>query len=69
VRLDAPHAVPLYNVYSQLVYALKGSDVEHVMVNGRLIVRSRRMLTLNAPQVLAAAEKYKQKIQAGGLSR
>ena len=69
VRLDAPHAVPLYNVYSQLVYALKGSDVEHVMVNGRLIVRSRRMLTLNAPQVLAAAEKYKQQIQAGGLSR
>jgi 5-methylthioadenosine/S-adenosylhomocysteine deaminase len=61
--------VPLYNVYSQLVYALKGSDVEHVMVNGRLIVRSRRMLTLNAPQILAAAEKYKQKIQAGGLSR
>jgi 5-methylthioadenosine/S-adenosylhomocysteine deaminase len=64
VRLDAPHAVPLYNVYSQLVYALKGSDVDDVMVNGRLIVRSRRMLTLNAPQVLAAAEKYKQKIQS-----
>jgi 5-methylthioadenosine/S-adenosylhomocysteine deaminase len=69
VRLDAPHAVPLYNVYSQLVYALKGSDVDDVMVNGRLIVRSRRMLTLNPAQVLAAAEKYKQKIQAGGLSR
>ena len=69
VRLDAPHAVPLYNVYSQLVYALKGSDVDDVMVNGRLIVRSRRMLTLNAPQILAAAEKYKQQIQAGGLSR
>jgi 5-methylthioadenosine/S-adenosylhomocysteine deaminase len=63
VRLDAPHAVPLYNVYSQLVYALKGSDVDDVMVNGRLVVRSRRMLTLNAAQVLAEAEKYKVKVQ------
>src|SRR5258708_7228444 len=27
IRLDAPHAVPMYNVYSQLVYALKGSDL------------------------------------------
>ncbi len=63
VRLDAPHAVPMYNVYSQLVYALKGSDVEHVMVNGRLIVRSRRMLTLNAAEVLAAAGKYGRQIR------
>jgi 5-methylthioadenosine/S-adenosylhomocysteine deaminase len=63
VRLDAPHAVPLYNVYSQLVYALKGSDVEHVMVNGRLIVRARRMLTLDAARILAEAEKYKIKVE------
>ncbi|HSW50849.1 MAG TPA: amidohydrolase, partial [Bryobacteraceae bacterium] len=64
VRLDSPRAVPLYNVYSQLVYALKGSDVDSVMVNGRLIVRSRRMLTLNQAQVMAAAEKYRGTVQA-----
>ena len=55
--------MPLYNVYSQLVYALKGSDVDNVMVNGRLIVRARRMLTLNQAQVLTAAEKYQHQIQ------
>ena len=38
----------MYNVYSQLVYALKGSDVTDVMVNGRPIVRDRKMLTLDA---------------------
>ncbi|MFB3776735.1 MAG: amidohydrolase family protein [Bryobacteraceae bacterium] len=64
VRLDAPRAVPLYNVYSQLVYALKGSDVDSVMVNGRLIVRSRRMLTLNQAQVMAAAGRYRATVQA-----
>jgi 5-methylthioadenosine/S-adenosylhomocysteine deaminase len=58
IRLDAPHAVPLYNVYSQLVYALKGSDVGDVMVNGKLIVRDRRMLTVDAPSVLAKAAAY-----------
>jgi 5-methylthioadenosine/S-adenosylhomocysteine deaminase len=58
IRLDAPHAVPLYNVYSQLVYALQGSDVGDVMVNGKLIVRSRRMLTVDARAVLAKAAAY-----------
>ena len=48
IRLTRPHAVPMYNVYSQLVYALKGSDVSDVMVNGRTIVRDRKMLTLDA---------------------
>ena len=48
ITLTAPNAVPLYNVYSQLVYALQGSDVTDVMVNGRTIVRDRRMLTLDA---------------------
>jgi len=58
IRLDAPHAVPLYNVYSQLVYALKGSDVGDVMVNGKLIVRNRQMLTVDARAVLAKAAAY-----------
>ena len=43
IRLDAPHAVPMYDVYSQLVYALKASDVRDVMVNGRVIVRDRKL--------------------------
>jgi 5-methylthioadenosine/S-adenosylhomocysteine deaminase len=58
IRLDAPHAVPLYNVYSQLVYALKGSDVGDVMVNGKLIVRNRQMLTVDAQAVMAKAAAY-----------
>jgi len=62
VRLDRPHTTPLFDVYSHLVYAVKAGDVEHVMVNGRLIVRSRRMLTLDEAQVLAAARRYQRSI-------
>jgi 5-methylthioadenosine/S-adenosylhomocysteine deaminase len=62
IRLDAPNAAPLYNVYSQLVYALKASDVGDVMVNGRIIVRNRRMLTIDDKAVMAKAEEYRAKV-------
>ena len=64
LRLDRPHAVPLYNVYSQIVYALKGSDVEDVVVNGKPIVRDGRSLTLDASAILAKAKEYGAKIAA-----
>src|SRR5580700_5123261 len=62
IRIDAPHAVPIYNVYSQLVYALKGSDVSDVMVNGKTIVRDRKMLTIDAAAVLAKAAEYQKQV-------
>jgi 5-methylthioadenosine/S-adenosylhomocysteine deaminase len=58
VDLNAPNAVPLYDVYSQLVYALKGSNVRDVVINGREVVRDRRCLTLDSPAVLAKAREY-----------
>ena len=64
LRLDRPHAVPLYNVYSQIVYALKGSDVEDVMVNGKPIVRAGRSLTLDQTVIVAKAKEYGVKIAA-----
>ena len=62
LRLDRPHAVPLYNVYSQIVYALKGSDVEDVLVNGKPIVRDSRSLTLDASVILSKAKEYAAKV-------
>ncbi len=64
LRLDRPHAVPLYNVYSQIVYALKGSDVQDVTVNGKPIVRDGRSLTLNQAQIIAKAKEYRAKVSA-----
>lgn len=64
ISLDEPRATPMYNVYSQLVYALKGSDVRDVMVNGRQIVKDRRVLTLNQAAIVAKAKEYKQRVLA-----
>ncbi len=63
IRLDRPNAVPLYDVYSQMVYALKGADVEDVMVNGKLLVRDARPLTLNAAQIEAKAREYRDQVR------
>ncbi len=60
--LDAPNAVPLYDIYSQLVYALKGSNVTDVIVNGREVVRDRRVLTLDQQAVIAKAREYGLKV-------
>lgn len=64
VGLSAPHAVPLYDPASQLVYALKGSDVQDSMVNGRLLMRDRTPLTLNRALVLSKAREYAVKVRA-----
>ena len=66
LRLDRARAIPLYNLYSQMVYALKGDDVQDVMVNGRQLVRDRNTLTLNAPEILLRARQYRSRIAAEG---
>ena len=64
VRLDGPNAQPLYGVESQLVYALKGSDVNDVMVAGKLLVRDRKALTLDAPAIYRKTAEFQKSIAA-----
>ena len=44
---------PLYRPASHIVYAARGSDVIHVMVNGRLVVENRRLLSFDVQPVMA----------------
>jgi 5-methylthioadenosine/S-adenosylhomocysteine deaminase len=62
VDLGAPHLVPMYNLYSHLVYAAKASDVTETVVNGRLLMRRRRLLTLNEETIKAEARRYQQEV-------
>jgi len=64
VRIDRPNAVPIYDPVSQMVYALKGDDVRDVMVNGKLVVRDAKILTLNEPLILQKAAEYRDKVKA-----
>jgi 5-methylthioadenosine/S-adenosylhomocysteine deaminase len=62
ISLDEPNAVPMYDVYSQLAYSLKGSDVETVVIGGRVVMRERKLLTVNEQAAIAKAREYKKSI-------
>ncbi|HIJ91059.1 MAG: amidohydrolase [Desulfobulbaceae bacterium] len=51
--MNKPHLTPMYNIPSHLVYAATGSDVVHSVINGRVVMRDRRLLTMDEDAVLA----------------
>lgn len=55
--MNQPHLTPLHNPVSQLVYAAKGSDVLHSVINGRVVMRNRQLTTLDEAAVLAEMGK------------
>jgi 5-methylthioadenosine/S-adenosylhomocysteine deaminase len=59
---DTLNQIPLYNLYSDLVYATKASDVETVIINGRLVMRNRRLLTLKEAVVKSDARVFRDRI-------
>jgi 5-methylthioadenosine/S-adenosylhomocysteine deaminase len=63
VGLSGSHQAPLYNIYSHMVYATKASDVETVMINGKLVMQNRRVLTIDEPAVRLKANWYRDRIR------
>ena len=63
VDMDSAHQTPVYNVYSQLVYATKASDVETVIINGRIVMQNRRVLTIDESSVRVKANEYRDRIR------
>ncbi|MGB5216943.1 MAG: amidohydrolase [Smithella sp.] len=45
--MNQPHLTPLYNYYSQMVYAARGADVKTSIINGRMVMKDRRLLTID----------------------
>ena len=64
ISLNEPNAVPMYDVYAQIAYSLKGSDVETVVIGGRVVMRDRKLLTINEPAVLEKAREYGKAVKA-----
>jgi 5-methylthioadenosine/S-adenosylhomocysteine deaminase len=64
IGLDAPNAVPMYEVYAQIAYALKASDVQTVVIGGRVVMRDRKVLTVKESEVIAKAREYGKKVEA-----
>jgi 5-methylthioadenosine/S-adenosylhomocysteine deaminase len=57
VDTDKPHLTPMYNPFSHLVYAARGNDVSHAVINGQLVMAHRKLLTLDLEDVMKQARE------------
>ena len=57
IDTNKPHLTPMYNPFSHLVYAARGNDVSHSIINGRLVMEDRKLLTLDLKDVMERAKE------------
>jgi 5-methylthioadenosine/S-adenosylhomocysteine deaminase len=62
VDLDSLNQTPYFNIYSALVYSTKAADVRTVIINGRIVMFNRQLLTLNESVIKKDANAYRDKI-------
>jgi 5-methylthioadenosine/S-adenosylhomocysteine deaminase len=62
-NLNQPHLVPIYDIYSHITYAMRPSDIETVIVNGRIVVENKRLKTIDEEEILAKARAWRKKIK------
>jgi len=67
INARSAHITPLHDPVSAVAWAANGSDVDTVLIDGRVVMRGRTMMTLDEEQILNDAEDRKDKIlkQAG----
>ena len=61
--MNKPHLTPLYHDYSQLVYAAGGADVDTVIINGKLVMQNRRLLTIDEREIMTRVRKIAERIK------
>ena len=64
VRMERAGQTPLYDPISHLVYTTRGEDVDTTIVNGRVLMRDRKVRTLDAAAVLAEARQAADQVRA-----
>lgn len=57
VNLHKPHLIPIHDILNSLVYCAKGEDVETTIIDGRIVMRDRKLQTADEENLLAQAQK------------
>ena len=61
--LNKPHLIPIYNIYSHIVYSMRPSDVDMVMVDGKVVVNDGKLMTADESEILRKAKKWSDAIR------
>ena len=69
IDMDKPHLTPAPDPVSTIAYAAHGSDVDTVVIDGQLIMESRKVLTLDEESILdEARRRFPQVMEKAGLN-
>lgn len=60
--MNKPHLTPLYNCYSHLVYAASGADVITSIIGGKVVMKNRKLLTIDVDKAMENVRKIASKI-------
>jgi len=61
--LNRPHLIPMYDIYSHMVYSMNSADIETVLVNGEVVLEDRKLTTADETEILARAVAWGRKIR------
>jgi 5-methylthioadenosine/S-adenosylhomocysteine deaminase len=64
INTHTPHLTPMYNPTSHIVYAARGNDVRHSIINGQLVMEDRKLLTLDIADVIAQARETSVRVKS-----
>ena len=64
VGMSSARQTPMYDPISHLVYVTRGDDVRTTIVNGKVLMRDRKMLTLNEPAILQETRGWADMVRA-----
>jgi len=68
IDMDKPHLTPAPDPVSTIAYAAHGSDVDTVVIDGKIVMENRKVLSLNEAQILEEARvRYPQVAKRGEL--
>jgi 5-methylthioadenosine/S-adenosylhomocysteine deaminase len=62
IDLQQPKSQPVYAVESAIVYAASGSSVVTTICVGKILMRNRKMLTVDVPAAMAKAQEYRDRV-------
>ena len=65
VNLGKPHLTPIYDIYSHIAYSVRASDVELVMVGGKMIVKEGQFCGDDESGIMSKASQWAEKIRKG----
>src|SRR5581483_1544661 len=69
LNLDSTHALPLYDLYAQLLYSLGRDDVDTVIIDGKIVMRHRELQTIHESELSSQVRELAEQINAEENSR